>query len=280
MTIKEVEQRTGLPRSVIRFYEKEGLITPQRNEENRYRTYAQADVDRLIRIAFLRTLEIPIEDIRRVIAGETALGDVADVMYKALCDKEKDLARALTICAQLKSDAPERFDELDVSRYTGETKDYVTEYRSVLLQDCERFALWFGSDACWMVLVIAGTLLASIMFPKLPERIPIQWDDGLVTGTAARGAIFAYPLAMLIIRLVFGGRISALCRLYLGFSGERIAPYAVNGLCFLFLCLEAFTVLFLFDAASSVEAAILFAGLFVLAVLWLALRGFRAKNKQ
>ena len=45
MTIKEVEQRTGLPRSVIRFYEKEGLIAPQRNEENRYRAYSQADVD-------------------------------------------------------------------------------------------------------------------------------------------------------------------------------------------------------------------------------------------
>ena len=47
MTIKEVEQCTGLPRSVIRFYEKEGLIAPQRNEENRYRAYSQADVDRL-----------------------------------------------------------------------------------------------------------------------------------------------------------------------------------------------------------------------------------------
>ena len=30
MTIKEVEQRTGLPRSVVRFYEKEGLIAPRR----------------------------------------------------------------------------------------------------------------------------------------------------------------------------------------------------------------------------------------------------------
>lgn len=280
MTIKEAEHRTGLPRSVIRFYEKEGLITPQRNEENRYRTYSQADVDRLIRIAFLRTLDIPLEEICSVMKGEKTLGEAACKQSRILAEKSRAMARAQRICAQLEEDAPEGFDALDVSQYTDAPDAYVKEYRSVLLQDCERFAHWFGGEQCWMALVIVGTLIGAILFPRLPERIPVQWDNSLVTGTAARGAIFAYPLAMLIIRLVFGGRISALCRLYLGFWGERIAPYALNGLCFFFLCLEAFTVLFLFGAANSVEATILFAGLFVLAVLWLVLRGFRAKNEQ
>ena len=32
MTIKDVEERTGLSRSNIRFYEKEHLIEPSRNE--------------------------------------------------------------------------------------------------------------------------------------------------------------------------------------------------------------------------------------------------------
>lgn len=32
MTIKEVEERTGLARSNIRFYEKERLIEPARND--------------------------------------------------------------------------------------------------------------------------------------------------------------------------------------------------------------------------------------------------------
>lgn len=32
MTIKDVEERTGLSRSNIRFYEKEKLIEPSRNE--------------------------------------------------------------------------------------------------------------------------------------------------------------------------------------------------------------------------------------------------------
>ena len=37
MTIKDVEERTGLSRSNIRFYEKEKLIEPSRNESNGYR---------------------------------------------------------------------------------------------------------------------------------------------------------------------------------------------------------------------------------------------------
>ena len=32
MTIKELERRTGLPRTSIRFYEQEGLLTPERRE--------------------------------------------------------------------------------------------------------------------------------------------------------------------------------------------------------------------------------------------------------
>ena len=36
MTIKEIEQKTGLTRSNIRFYEKEKLVIPTRNEDNGY----------------------------------------------------------------------------------------------------------------------------------------------------------------------------------------------------------------------------------------------------
>lgn len=260
MTIKEVEQRTGLPRSVIRFYEKEGLIAPQRNEENRYRTYSHMDVDRLVRIAFLRTLDIPLEEIRSVIEGRKTLRNAAQTQGQVLAEKSRALARARRICAQLEEDAPEDFDTLNVSRYTDKPEAYVKAYRSILLQDCRRFALWFGGDACFTALVMVATLIGAILFPELPQRIPIQWNTGEATGTASRGMIFAYPIAMLFIRFVLGGKIRALCRLYLGFHGEFIASYAVNGLCFLMLCLEAFTVLFLFGVASSVEAAIASAG--------------------
>ncbi len=67
MTIKEVEEQTGLTRSNIRFYEREKLIEPTRNDKNGYRDYSESDIKNIKKIAYLRTLEISIEDIRNII---------------------------------------------------------------------------------------------------------------------------------------------------------------------------------------------------------------------
>ena len=44
MTILELEQRTGLDRSAIRYYEREGLISPNR-KENSYRDYSEENAN-------------------------------------------------------------------------------------------------------------------------------------------------------------------------------------------------------------------------------------------
>ena len=78
MTIKDVEDRTGLARSNIRFYEKEGLIEPSRNNKNGYRDYSEKDVETIKKIAYLRTLEISIEDIRSIMADKVSLAEVIE----------------------------------------------------------------------------------------------------------------------------------------------------------------------------------------------------------
>ena len=67
MTIKETEELTGLSRSNIRFYEKEKLIVPSRNENNGYRDYSEQDVENIKKIAYLRTLGLSIDDIRNIV---------------------------------------------------------------------------------------------------------------------------------------------------------------------------------------------------------------------
>ena len=78
MTIKEVEERTGLARSNIRFYEKEKLIEPARNDKNGYRDYSERDIENIKKIAYLRTLEISIEDIRYIMSNKVPLMDVIE----------------------------------------------------------------------------------------------------------------------------------------------------------------------------------------------------------
>ena len=58
MKINEVEAAVGVTKKNIRFYEEEGLITPGREPGNGYRSYSQADVERLRRIKLLRKLDV------------------------------------------------------------------------------------------------------------------------------------------------------------------------------------------------------------------------------
>ena len=53
MTIRTVENLSGMTRANIRFYEVEGLISPQRGE-NGYRDYSEQDLEILKRIRLLR----------------------------------------------------------------------------------------------------------------------------------------------------------------------------------------------------------------------------------
>lgn len=84
MTIKDVEERTGLSRSNIRFYEKEKLIEPSRNESNGYRDYSENDVENIKKIAYLRTLGISIEDIRNIISEKVTLQEMLEKQKEVL----------------------------------------------------------------------------------------------------------------------------------------------------------------------------------------------------
>ena len=69
MNIKEIEERSGLTRANIRYYEQEGLLAPVRRE-NKYRDYSEEDLETLLRIALLRSLGFSLEEIRRLQSGE------------------------------------------------------------------------------------------------------------------------------------------------------------------------------------------------------------------
>ena len=72
MTIKEIEERSGLTRANIRFYESEGLLKPERGE-NKYRNYSQEDLEVLKRIKLLRSLRMPLSEIVALDKGEEKL---------------------------------------------------------------------------------------------------------------------------------------------------------------------------------------------------------------
>ena len=100
MTIKDVETLTGIPRASIRFYEAEGLVCPER-EKNGYRVYTQEQVNELLRIRLLRALEIPLEEIRALAAGELAAEDCFSACAFRLEEEQERRGRAAVVCRRL-----------------------------------------------------------------------------------------------------------------------------------------------------------------------------------
>ncbi len=115
MKINEVEAAVGITKKNIRFYEEEGLIAPGREPGNGYRSYSQADVERLQRIKLLRKLDVPLADIREMLAGQKTLAEGMAQQLERLSTRRKDLDEAIGFCELLHGE-PGTLEELDVQQ--------------------------------------------------------------------------------------------------------------------------------------------------------------------
>lgn len=101
MTIREVEEKTGLARSNIRFYEKEGLLCPRRSSGSEYRNYTEEDVLRLNRIKLLRMLDMPVKTIRECLEGEMSLEEALERQQCVYQEQMDQIHRNQLLCRQL-----------------------------------------------------------------------------------------------------------------------------------------------------------------------------------
>lgn len=100
MTIKEVEKKLNISRANIRFYEKEGLLEPKRNE-NKYRNYNEDDLKRLEKILLFRKCNISIENIRLIFNGVKSIDEVFKEQITIIENEVKQLKGAKIICQKL-----------------------------------------------------------------------------------------------------------------------------------------------------------------------------------
>ncbi|VVJ20760.1 Redox-sensitive transcriptional activator SoxR [Amycolatopsis camponoti] len=75
--IGDVARRTGLSVSAIRFYADEGVVAPTALTEGGFRQYDVQDIARLELVRTLRDLGAGLDDVRRVLAAEGTLRDLA-----------------------------------------------------------------------------------------------------------------------------------------------------------------------------------------------------------
>ena len=85
MNIKEVEKVTGISSQNIRFYEKSGLVHPDRNEENGYREYDTNDIRILKLIKMFRMIDMPIEQIKLILSENHKLPQLLNDRRQGRC---------------------------------------------------------------------------------------------------------------------------------------------------------------------------------------------------
>ena len=115
MTIKEIEDLSGMTRANIRFYEKEGLIKPQR-DSNGYRNYSRGDLDLLKRIRLLRMLHLSLEDIKSLSRNDQDLAGLLMRHLNLLRKEHKNLEQSMAVCEQLCKDHAS-YENFDAQHY-------------------------------------------------------------------------------------------------------------------------------------------------------------------
>lgn len=115
MTIKEVEQILEIPRATVRYYEKENLFKPQR-ENNGYRDYSDEDVELLKKIIVLRKIGLSVEMIEDLFDGARTLTEALDDNMINLQRQMSELQGAMTLCKKMKEDKAE-ISSLDTNVY-------------------------------------------------------------------------------------------------------------------------------------------------------------------
>jgi len=119
LKINEVEALVNITKKNIRFYEEQGLLSPQRNTENGYRNYSEEDVQVLRQIKLLRKLGVPIEEIRHMLTGVHTVGDGMRRHLVSLEREKQNLEHSIAFCRNLQS--------MDTSISLLETEKFLSE---------------------------------------------------------------------------------------------------------------------------------------------------------
>lgn len=129
MTIGQLAERTGLSVRTLRFYADEGVIPEAGRTESGYRLFGADAVARARLVRTLRELGVGLDDVRRVLAAETTLADVAAAHARALDTQIRTLRiRRAVLAAVARSTEPEELERMtDLTTMTAEERRRIVD---------------------------------------------------------------------------------------------------------------------------------------------------------
>ena len=89
-TVKDVSQITGVSIRTLRYYDEIGLLKPTKFSDAGYRLYDDKALERLQEIMFFKELEIPLEDIKKIMDNPNYDKEQVLFTQKTLLEQKRD----------------------------------------------------------------------------------------------------------------------------------------------------------------------------------------------
>lgn len=201
LTIGELADIMNISASSIRFYEKEGLLTPYMIDENGYRLYDFNEMDRLETILLLRKMDVPLKQLRTII-NSSSITDYMETLKSSLTSidskirqlnsKRQYIVKKIKYVENFMKDR-NTFNVIHVPErvlyciHTGRLFDYTIKdtYEIIKSQDLDyidmyqdNYIISLGNDIYSFCILESPEMEASNNFEKviLPEGFYLDYD--------------------------------------------------------------------------------------------------------
>lgn len=201
MRIQELERMVDADRATIRFYEKEGLIRPNRSE-NGYRDYTQENACELKKIRLLRQLGMSIQTIRQLQQGSTDFREALEAQIRELSAQIDLNRRSQFVCRALRDDSA-RYETMDADHYLDllhniriDERSEGTDFQEAVPREIHPWRRWLARILDYGLLVMAIDFLIIVVLRVRP--VPGDFMNAVIAVLA--GAAFVPIEACFISR--------------------------------------------------------------------------------
>ena len=234
-------------------------------------------MENIKKIAYLRTLGISIEDIRRIMSEKVTLQEMVKKQNEVLKNQMIDLDKARFMCEKMLEEESISYEKLQVEQYVTELEDYWNDHQVVFKLDSVSFLYIWGSMLTWTIIIVLCLMIGGFSYSKLSTEIPVQWSNGVATSLVNKNWIFICPILCIIIRYLLKPFIYVKLQMN-NYYGEIVTAYLTNYMCFIVLSIEIFLILFTFGVVKSIVLllfvnTVVFIGLLVVGLTKMDLRG-------
>lgn len=211
MRIGEIAKETGLNISSIRFYERKGLLSPQREDDSKYRDYTKEDVMRIKQIILYRKMGISIETIFLLLNKKADLKDIILMQQANLKGEIANLNSSLNLCEMMIKRGFDDFSQHQIDDYLNyiyqeEEKGVKFAEVTELLEDITEYTRESlpHMSFLWMYQYPWIPTAFAILFWGLLLFCPIAHIIDVIIGNAALSIPLLMIYAIILIIYLYG----------------------------------------------------------------------------